>query len=109
MSVLKYGSRRRDGCECDEIQYGSRRRGECIQILKREAGWLDRYTKAGGRIAVPKYSSNGSRRDGCTEIRKQEEGCLYRNMEEGMAVQKYESRRRDSCAEIWKQEEGWLY
>ncbi len=42
--------------------------------------------------------------DGYTEIKKHEEGWLYRNMEAcgGMAIQKYRSMKRDGCTEIWK-------
>ncbi len=112
-------------------KYESMRRFVCTEMWKQEEGWLSRNTvwkqkeswlytniEAGGVIAGQKYGSRRTdccteilqqcKRDGCAEIRKQEERGLYRNMEKGMAVQKYGSRRRDGCAKIWKQEEGWL-
>ncbi len=56
-------------------------------------------------MAVQKYVSIGT--DGCTEILKHVEGCLYRNMEAcgGVVVQKYESMRRDGCTMYRNMEE----
>ncbi len=84
----KYESKRTDSCievwqqwKQEEWLYRNtenRRRDVCTEIGKK--GWLYRNMEAGGGTAVLKYGSR--RREGCTEIWKQEK-WLYRNMEAG--------------------------